>query len=276
MAGSDSKPLFDAEAVATWLDLRPLPDAEPGEDGTLPTYGDRFRRNLRLRGLVALRHELGSAERLVVDALAMCAVAGEGDGRDPGEPPAGLRDDARSADPRVTAAVRGLVEELGSPGAAADTVLELAERLESDLVVDTTPRAVTELISALAGPVDALSCGPDLPVVINMCAGTGSCCSPSASEDAAERWRWSPTHCGARSSRTGSSPTAAPGWRSARTRPTWTPRPSGNDRDPVRTGGARGTSPPETSSSPTRRTPRGSGSSTSRGRSAGPLRPCAA
>ncbi|MFG3134140.1 N-6 DNA methylase [Streptomyces tendae] len=173
VGGSDSRPLFDAEEVASWLDLRPIPDAEPGEDGALPTYGDRFRRGLRLRGLVALRHELGSAERLVVDALAVCATAGEGTDRRPEALSVGLLEDAEAADPRVVGVVRNLVGELGSPGAAADTVLSLAERLESDLVTDVTPAAVAELISALAGPVDAPRPGPDHPTLINLCAGIG-------------------------------------------------------------------------------------------------------
>jgi hypothetical protein len=69
--------------------------------------------------------------------------------------------------------VRQLIEELGSPGAAADTVLGLAERLESDLVVDTTPPVLAELVSRLAGPVGGVPSGPDHPTVINLCAGTG-------------------------------------------------------------------------------------------------------
>ncbi|WP_031029151.1 N-6 DNA methylase [Streptomyces sp. NRRL WC-3725] len=173
VGGSDSRPLFDAEDVAAWLDLRPIPDAEPGEDGSLPTYGDRFRRGLRLRGLVALRHELGSAERLIVDALAVCAMAGEGGDWYPEALPAELTADVEAADPRVVRAVRQLIEEMGSPGAAAGTVLDLAERLESDLVMDTTPPALAELVSRLAGPVGVMSSGPDYPTVINLCAGTG-------------------------------------------------------------------------------------------------------
>jgi len=173
VGGSDSRPLFDAEEVASWLDLRPIPDAEPEEDGTLPTYGDRFRRGLRLRGLVALRHEVGSAERLITDALAVCAVAGEGGDWYPEALPPELLRDAEAADPRVARAVQELVEELGSPGAAADMVLNLAERLESELVMDTTPPAVAKLISTLAGPVDVVSSGSPPPTVINLCAGTG-------------------------------------------------------------------------------------------------------
>ncbi|WEO94645.1 N-6 DNA methylase [Streptomyces sp. FXJ1.172] len=173
VGGSDSRPLFDADDVAAWLDLRPIPDTEPKEDGTVPTYGDRFRRGLRLRGLVALRHELGSAERLIVDALAVCAIAGEGGDRDPEALPAELTADMEAADPRVVRAVRQLIEELGSPGAAADTVLGLAERLESDLVMDTTPPVLAELVSRLASSVGVVSSGPDHPTVINLCAGTG-------------------------------------------------------------------------------------------------------
>ncbi|MFJ3810559.1 N-6 DNA methylase [Streptomyces sp. NPDC090073] len=173
VGGSDSRPLFDAEDVADWLDLRPIPDAEPGEDGSLPTYGDRFRRGLRLRGLVALRHELGSAKRLITDALAVCAMAGEGGDWYPEALPAELTADMEAADPRVVRAVRQLIKELGSPGAAADTVLDLAERLESDLVMDTTPPALAELVSRLAGPIGVVSSAPDHPTVINLCAGTG-------------------------------------------------------------------------------------------------------
>ncbi|MER5658524.1 N-6 DNA methylase [Streptomyces sp. NPDC002131] len=173
VAGSDSKPLFDAEEVASWLDLRPIPDAEPDEDDTVPTYGDRFRSGLRLRGLVALRHELESANLLIVDALAVCAMAGEAGDWYREVVPQQLLEDAEKADPRVAHAVRELIEELGSPGAAADTVLGLAERLESDLTMDTTPIAVADLISALVGPSGVLSAGPGQPSVINLCAGTG-------------------------------------------------------------------------------------------------------
>jgi Type I restriction-modification system methyltransferase subunit len=173
VAGSESKPLFDAEEVASWLDLRPIPDAEPGEDDTVPTYGDRFRSGLRLRGLVALRHELGSANLLVVDALAVCAMAGEAGDWYREAVPQQLLEDEEKADPRVAHAVRELIEELGSPGAAADAVLGLAERLESDLTMDTTPLAVAELISALVGPSGVLSAGPSQPSIINLCAGTG-------------------------------------------------------------------------------------------------------
>ncbi|MEU1710243.1 N-6 DNA methylase [Streptomyces sp. NPDC005706] len=173
VGGSDSRPLFDAEDVAAWLDMRPIPDAEPGEDGSLPTYGDRFRSGLRLRGLVALRHELGSAERLIIEALAVCAMAGEGGDRPPETLPVELLTDVEAADPRVARAVRQLIEELGSPGAAAETVLALAERLESDLIMDTTPSTLAELVSRLVGPLDAVSPGPDHPTVINLCAGTG-------------------------------------------------------------------------------------------------------
>ncbi len=171
--GSDSKPLFDAEEVASWLDHRPIPDAEPGKDGDTPTYGERFRRGLRLRGLVALRHEVGSADQLIVDALVACAMAGAGGDWPPELLPEGLLEDAGNADPRVVRVVQELVEELGTPGAAADTVLGLAERLESDLAMDTTPPAVAELISTLAGPVGPAWAGPDYPSVINLCAGTG-------------------------------------------------------------------------------------------------------
>lgn len=173
VGGSDSRPLFDAEEIASWLDLRPIPEAELGKDGSVPTYGDRFRHGLRLRGLVALRHELGSAERLIVDALAVCAMAGEGGDWYPEALPEELSADAEAADPRVVQAVRQLIDELGSPGLAADTVLGMAERLESDLVTDTTPPALAELVSRLAGPVGVVSSGPDHPTVINLCAGTG-------------------------------------------------------------------------------------------------------
>ncbi|WP_328411931.1 SAM-dependent methyltransferase [Streptomyces violaceus] len=173
VAGSESRPLFDAEEMASWLDLRPIPDAEPDEDGTAPTYGDRFRRGLRLRGMVALRHELGSANQLIIDALAVCAMEGEGGDWYREALPEQLAEDADKADPRVADAIRELIEELGSPGSAADTVLSLAERLESDLTTDTTAPAVAELISALVGPSGVLAAGPGQPSVINLCAGTG-------------------------------------------------------------------------------------------------------
>ncbi|MER7845338.1 N-6 DNA methylase [Kitasatospora sp. NPDC096077] len=170
VGGSDSRPLFDAEAVAAWLDLRPIPDASPREDRTLPTYGDRFRHGLRRRELVALRHELGSTERLIVDALAVCAVAGEGSDGYTDALPGELLTDAEAADPRVVRAVRQLTKELGSPGAAADAVLALTERLESDLITDATPPALAELVGRLASPVAS---DRNRPTIINLCAGVG-------------------------------------------------------------------------------------------------------
>ncbi|MFE5325783.1 N-6 DNA methylase [Embleya sp. NPDC056575] len=168
--GTVSKPLFDAAQVAMWLDHRIIPDLSADDDAAVVTYGDRFRRGLRLRGLVALRHVVGSAERLMVDALAVCAMLGEGSNWRPELLPAGLLEDAAHADPQVESAVRDLADELGSSGAAADTVLHLAERLESDLVMDFTPPAITRLIGELAGPVEA---GPGQPTIINLCAGIG-------------------------------------------------------------------------------------------------------
>lgn len=170
VGGSESKPLFDAEEIAGWLDERPVPDGERHPDGTLPTYGERFRRGLRLRRLIALKHVGESAERLVTEALAVLAMGGEGKDTIEEYLPPQLRSDIAAADPRVVDAAWELAAELGSPGAAADAVLELAARLESDLAMDTTPPVVAGLISSLVGSVAA---GPGQPSVINLCAGTG-------------------------------------------------------------------------------------------------------
>ncbi|MFE7617717.1 N-6 DNA methylase [Streptomyces sp. NPDC057496] len=168
--GTESKPLFDAEDIARWLDERPVPDGEPGADGRLPTYGERFRQGLRLRRLVALKHEGENADRLITEALAVLAMDGEGKDTFPKYLPPELEPDLARTDPRVARVVRELAAELGTAGEAADAVLGLAGRLESDLAMDTTPAVVADLISTLVGSVAA---GPGQPSVINLCAGTG-------------------------------------------------------------------------------------------------------
>lgn len=176
-AGSESKPLFDAVQIADWLDLRTVPDAEPDEDGRLETYGDRFRRALRLRGLVALKHRLGSAETLISQALAVIAMAAEGKDWIPEALPADLFAEYEAADADVVRAAHELMDEIGAPGWAADALLglddeglEIARRLESDLVMDITPRGVVSLVAALIGPNEG---GPDQRSTINLCAGLG-------------------------------------------------------------------------------------------------------
>ncbi|MFF2805603.1 hypothetical protein ACFVT2_00190 [Streptomyces sp. NPDC058000] len=176
-AGSESKPLFDASEIADWLDLRPLPDAEPDDDGRLPTYGDRFRRALRLRGLVALKHSLGSAATLISQALAVIAMSAEGKDWIPEYLPEGLLDDHQAAGPDVVRAALELMDEIGAPGWAADALLglddeglEIAKRLESDLVMDVTPRGIVELVAALIGPNEG---GPGQRSTISLCAGLG-------------------------------------------------------------------------------------------------------
>ncbi|KOV68429.1 hypothetical protein ADK64_07715 [Streptomyces sp. MMG1121] len=175
--GSESKPLFDAAEIADWLDQRSVPDAEPDADGRLPTYGDRFRRALRLRGLVALRHRLGSAETLISRGLAVIAMSGEGKEWIPEHLPEGLLAEYEAADPEVVRAVHELIEEIGAPGRAADALLglddeglDIARRIESDLVMDVTPREVVALIAALIGPNKG---GPDQRSTISLCAGLG-------------------------------------------------------------------------------------------------------
>lgn len=168
--GSDSKPLFDTGEIAQWLDTRPVPDGEPGPDGTQPTYGERFRSGLRLRKLIALGHGEQDADDLLVRALAVAAMAGEGGGTLEEELYDGLLDDLDRAGRQVEETVDELIDELGSAGAAADTVLGLAGRLESDLAMDGTPAAVAGLIAALAEPAVQ---GPEPRAVVNLCAGTG-------------------------------------------------------------------------------------------------------
>ncbi|MBW8737280.1 MAG: SAM-dependent DNA methyltransferase [Streptomyces turgidiscabies] len=174
--GSESKPLFDALEIADWLDLRLLPDTEPDENGRIPTYGDRFRRGLRLRGLIALKHRLGSAETLIARALATIAMWAEGQDLLPEYLPEGLRADYDAAGPDVRQAVSALMDEIGSPGRAADAILgidedvELAKRLESDLVMDTVPREIVSLVASLIGPNQG---GPGERSTISLCAGLG-------------------------------------------------------------------------------------------------------
>lgn len=174
--GSESKPLFDALEIADWLDLRPVPDSEPDANGRIPTYGDRFRRGLRLRGLVALKHRLGSAETLIARALATIAMWAEGQDLLPEYLPEGLRADYDEADPDVRQAVSALMDEIGSPGKAADAILgidedvELAKRLESDVVMDTVPREIVSLVASLIGPNQG---GPGERSTISLCAGLG-------------------------------------------------------------------------------------------------------
>ncbi|MER6412883.1 hypothetical protein [Streptomyces humidus] len=162
MGGTENKPLFDAEEVAEWLDTRPVPDAERREDGRLPTYGDRFRGALRLRRLVALKHDGISAETLIRSALALIADTAAGNRRAP------------AAGGQLEQAVDELLDGTETPGAAADAVLGLASRLESDLAMDATPAVVAELIGALVRRREAAGeaeCAR--PSVINLHAGTG-------------------------------------------------------------------------------------------------------
>jgi hypothetical protein len=176
-AGSESKPLFDAAEIADWLDLRTVPDAEPDDDGRLETYGDRFRRALRLRGLVALKHRLGSAETLISQALAVIAMSAEGKDWITEALPAELLPEYEAAEPDVVRAAHDLMDEIGAPGWAADALLglddeglEIARRLESDLVMDITPRGVVALVAALIGPNEG---GPEQRSTISLCAGLG-------------------------------------------------------------------------------------------------------
>ncbi|MFI1487657.1 hypothetical protein [Streptomyces sp. NPDC020747] len=176
-AGSESKPLFDAAEIADWLDLRAVPDAEPDDNGRLPTYGDRFRRALRLRGLVALKHRLGSAETVISQALAVIAMSAEGKGWITEYLPENLLAEYEAADPDVVRASHELMDEIGAPGWAADALLglddeglEIARRLESDLVMDVTPRGVVALVAALIGPNEG---GERQRSAISLCAGLG-------------------------------------------------------------------------------------------------------
>lgn len=171
VAGTDGKPLFDAEEIARWLDLRPLPDADTEKEGAPLTYGERFRRELKVRGLVALRHETRSADRLIAQVLAVLAMDAEGEAWVPEYLPPTLLPDWAAAPARVREVARELAEVRGGQGPAADEVLNLAGRLESDLAMDATPQPVVDLVSRLVG---SLGGGTDEQAsVINLCAGTG-------------------------------------------------------------------------------------------------------
>ncbi|MFE3628251.1 N-6 DNA methylase [Streptomyces goshikiensis] len=166
--GTETKPLFDAEQVATWLDLRPISDAQEDEP---QTYGERLRQGLRLRGLIALRHEAGSADQLIAEALAVIAMDAEGRLRAPEALPASLHEDRSAASDRVEAAARDLVAAKGGPGPAADEILgKLAASLQSDIAITTTPSPIIDIVSALVGSLTALG---ERRSVINLCAGAG-------------------------------------------------------------------------------------------------------
>ncbi|MFF7194099.1 hypothetical protein ACFZAM_10370 [Streptomyces sp. NPDC008079] len=164
MGGTESKPLFDAEEVAEWLDARPVPEAEREDDGRTPTYGDRFRAALRLRRLVALKHDGVPAETLIRSALAVIADSAAGDRPDP---TAGREPGGREQAGQLEQAVAELLAGTPTPGAAADAVLGLAGRLESDLAMDATPAVVADLVAALVRRTAAGSS------VISLDAGTG-------------------------------------------------------------------------------------------------------
>ncbi|MFM9696812.1 DNA methyltransferase family protein [Streptomyces europaeiscabiei] len=176
IAGTESKPLFDALEIAEWLSLRPVPDTEPDGSGKIPSYGDRFRQGLKLRRLVTLKHHVGSAEALITQALAALAMWGEGENLLPEYLPEGLREDYAAAGPEVRQAVSALRYEIGSLGRAADAILgidedlALAKRLESDLVMDTVPREIVALVASLIGPNEG---GWDQRSTISLCAGLG-------------------------------------------------------------------------------------------------------
>lgn len=170
VGGTESKPLFDTEEIGRWLDGRPVPDGEPRPDGTLPTYGERFRDGLRLRRLVTFGHGMLGADELIVQALAVAAMEGEGGGSLPESLPESLLPDFDRADSELVHTVHELIEELDSTGSAAEAVLQLAGRMESDLAMDATPQVVVDLIAALGEPVLSAA---EPKVVLNLCAGTG-------------------------------------------------------------------------------------------------------
>lgn len=171
VAGTEGKPLFDAEEIARWLDRRPLPDTDTERDGVPLTYGERFRQELKVRRLVALRHETRSADRLIAQVLAVLAMDAEGEAWVPEYLPPTLLPDRAAATALVRDVARDLAEVRGGQGAAADEVLNLAGRLESDLAMDATPQPVVDLVSHLVG---SLGGGTDEQAsVINLCAGTG-------------------------------------------------------------------------------------------------------
>ncbi|MCQ8832371.1 SAM-dependent methyltransferase [Streptomyces malaysiensis] len=164
VGGTDAKPLFDAEEVASWLDRRPAPN-EPGRPGHR-TYGDRFRHGLRLRGLVTLRYEVGSGESLITSALALAAGhEADGDGVAVDLPDAPLADGV-GVDSRVRKVMKELIAVEG-PARAADRVLKLADQLDSDLSMTATPEPVARLTESLVGSVAGLR-------VIDLSADTGS------------------------------------------------------------------------------------------------------
>lgn len=181
VGGSAGKPLFDAEAVADWLDARLVPGEKPGKDGMPATYGERFRRELRLRRLISLGRGSTSPEALITDALHVLAwlrgsqAGWEGEGvaqlahsRDARGWMAG--EQAGAVDDGIKEASIDLARQLGSAGAAAEAVLGFAGRLESDLVMDMTPPPLAQLIRKL---VAARQDGLDQTSLINLYAGTG-------------------------------------------------------------------------------------------------------
>lgn len=165
IGGTDAKPLFDAEAVAAWLDHRPVPNQRHGADA-LATYGDRFRHGLKLRGLLGLRHDVGSAEELITAALSCAGSQGAARSDASEELPPDAFMDGVSADARVRKVMDELIAVEG-PARAADRVLGLADRLGSDLSVTAAPEPVARLIASLVGGVAGLR-------VLDLAADTGN------------------------------------------------------------------------------------------------------
>ncbi|MGW3786965.1 N-6 DNA methylase [Micromonospora chokoriensis] len=163
--------LFEAEAIARWLDQRPLPVAvrANADEEQLMTYGEVFRRGLQLRSLGALRDTL-HGDRLLAIGVALTAlrvltnepltldgltggigrVAAAGQAVD-AEPLSRILQGLPDGIEPLLSVVNGLVTSVGG-ARAVERLLAQADRLGSASRQDATPKAVSELIAALVGP----------------------------------------------------------------------------------------------------------------------------
>ncbi|SCE69705.1 N-6 DNA methylase [Micromonospora chokoriensis] len=182
--------LFDAAAVARWLDARPLPPAvlAAEADERLMTYGDVFRRGLELRSLGALRNTV-RGDRLLAVALALAAlrvltaapltmdglsegirrVAAEGRTAEAEALDRSLRD-LPDGTQLLLKVVNDLVPSVGG-GRAVERLLTQADRLGATNRQDATPETVCRLIAALMGSAAGLT-------VLDPAAGLGSLLLP--------------------------------------------------------------------------------------------------
>ncbi|MEH1128375.1 hypothetical protein [Micromonospora sp. CPCC 206061] len=156
VSGTTEQPLFDAEAVATWLDGRPQRSGELDSHPAARTYGDVFRHNLNgsahgnelepgaflQRGLeLLLAYESETAEALTIE----------------------------TAEQHVAKTIQQLRSDLG-PARAAEQLYVLATNKGWSGARSETPRGICELIANL---VPEMYAGWDTLSVTELAATTG-------------------------------------------------------------------------------------------------------